>query len=148
MAQMIDIDLRPGEATLRSFGFIAVAGFGLLAALAWFEALVFAFGLGSLRVPLAMGFAIVAGLCGLFSLVFPRANLPVYLLITIVTYPIGFVLSHVILVTLFYVIISPIGLLLRAFGTDPMQRRILPEASSYWEDAPPPRSRSSYFKQF
>ena len=57
-------------------------------------------------------------------------------------------LSYVILGTLFYLIIAPIGLVMRAFGADPMERRILPDADSYWEDAPPARGRASYFKQF
>lgn len=148
MAQMIEMNLRPDARTLRQFGFIAVAGFGFLAAIAWYEVLIFHFGLGATREPLAIAFAVVAGLSGLFSLVYPKANLPVYLGITIATYPIGFVLSYVIMGTLFYLVIAPIGLLLRLFGTDPMERRILPDAASYWEDAPAARPRDSYFRQF
>ena len=44
--------------------------------------------------------------------------------------------------------IAPIGLLLRAFGTDPMERRIQPDATTYWVDAPSQRANESYFKQF
>ena len=145
MANMIELDLRPDERTLRQFGFIALGGFGFVAAIAWYEVLVFSFGLGAAREPVAYG---VAALSLLFSLVVPKANLPIYLGITILTYPIGFVLSYVILGTLFYLIIAPIGLVMRAFGADPMERRILPDADSYWEDAPPARGRASYFKQF
>ena len=43
---------------------------------------------------------------------------------------------------------APIGLLLRAFGKDPLELRILPDATTYWEDATPERPRESYFKQF
>jgi hypothetical protein len=148
MAQMIEINLRPDARTLRQFGFIAVGGFGFVAAIAWFEVLIFSFGLGEARVPVAAGFAAAAGISGLFSLVYPKANLPIYLGITIATYPIGFVLSYVIMGALFYLIIAPIGLLLRVFGQDPMTRNIEPEAQTYWEDAPPERPRETYFKQF
>jgi hypothetical protein len=148
MANMIELDLRPDERTLRQFGFIALGGFGFVAAIAWYEVLVFSFGLGAAREPVAYGLAGAATLSLLFSLAYPKANLPIYLGITILTYPIGFVLSYVILGTLFYLIIAPIGLVMRAFGADPMERRILPEADSYWEDAPPARGRASYFKQF
>jgi len=148
MSKMIEINLRPDERTLRQFGFIAVAGFGFVAAIAWFEVLIFSFGLGSAREPVAASFAAVAALSGLFSLVYPKANLPIYVGITLATYPIGFVLSYVIMGTLFYVIIAPIGWMLRAFGVDPMQRRIVPEATTYWEDAPAARPSKSYFKQF
>ena len=48
----------------------------------------------------------------------------------------------------FYMIITPIGLRLRLMGTDPMERHILADVGSYWVDAPPPRPKASYFKQF
>jgi hypothetical protein len=148
MAKMIDIDLHPDERKLRQFGWIAFGGFGFVAAIAWFEVLVFGFGLGSARIPVAAGFAALACVAALFSLVHPKANLPIYLGATFLAYPIGFVLSYVLMGTLFYAIIAPIGLLLRTFGSDPMERRILPEAETYWVDAPRARPDASYFKQF
>ncbi len=148
MAQMIELDLRPDERTLRHFGWIALGGFGFLAVIAWFEVLIFSFGLGAARVPVAAACGSVALVSALFSLVYPRANLGIYLAATIVTYPIGFVMSYVIMGVLFYLIIAPIGLLLRLFGTDPMERHILADVESYWVDAPPPPPRASYFKQF
>ncbi len=148
MSKMIELNLRPDARTLRSFGFIAVAGFGFVATIAWFEVLIFSVGLGAARVPVAAAFAAVALVSGFFSLVFPKANLPIYLAISIATYPIGFVLSYVIMGTLFYLIIAPVGFVLRLLGADPMERRILPEAGSYWVDTPPARPRASYFKQF
>ena len=57
-------------------------------------------------------------------------------------------LSYVILGTLFYLIIAPTGLLMRAFGKDPLKRHFEPGATTYWVDAGPPRPKESYFKQF
>ena len=148
MAQMIEVNLHPDERILRQFGWIALGGFGFVALIAWFEVLIFSFGLGDARVPVVAAFGSLGLVSALFSLAYPRANLAVYLGITILTYPIGFVLSYVIMGALFYLIIAPIGLLLRLFGTDPMERRILADAESYWVDAPPQRPSASYFKQF
>ena len=148
MAQMIHIDLKPDARTLRQFGFIALFGFGFLAAIAWYELLIFSFGLGEARETVAIAFAALGALAAVHSVVYPKANLPIYLAITIAAYPIGFVLSYVIMATLFYLIIAPIGLLLRLFGTDPMQRSFDRESTSYWEDAAPTPARSAYFKQF
>jgi hypothetical protein len=148
MANMIEIDWRPDRRTLRQFGFIAVGGFGFIAAIAWFEVLIFSFGLGEARPFVSGGFAALAAVSGLLSIVYPAGNLPIYMLISALTYPIGFVLSYVIMGTLFYLIISPIGLLLRLFGNDPMERRIDPDADTYWVDAAAARPRESYFKQF
>ena len=148
MAQMIELNLRPSASTLRNFGFIAVAGFGFVSVIAWYEVLIFSLGLGSAREPVAIAFGALAAMAGLFSLVYPKANLPIYLGLTIATYPIGFVLSYLIMGTLFYLIIAPIGLLVRTFSHDPMARETLPDAASYWEDAPGARPHASYFKQF
>ncbi len=148
MASVIEVNWKPDTRTLRQFGFIAVVGFGFVGAIAWFEVLIFAFGLGAAKVPVVAVCAGLAGVAGVFSLVSPRANLPIYLAITILSYPIGFVLSYVILGVVFYLIIAPIGVVLRLFGNDPLERGILTEAETYWVDAPPPRASETYFKQF
>ena len=145
---MIEINLRPDVRTLRQFGFIALAGFAFLAVIAWYEALVFSFGLGAARPYVAGGFAAAAGLSLLLSLIYPRANLGLYLGLTIIAYPIGFVLSYLVMGTLFFLVITPVGLVLRLLARDPMERRMLPEAESYWVEAQRERPSESYFKQF
>jgi hypothetical protein len=145
---MIEINLKPDVRMLRQFGFIALAGFALLAVIAWYEVLVFSFGLGAARPYVAGGFAAVAGLSLLFSLIYPRANLGLYLGLTVITYPIGFVLSYLVMGTLFFFVITPVGLVLRVLARDPMERRMLPEAESYWVEARGQRPNESYFKQF
>ena len=148
MSQMVELNLRPDARTLRQFGWIALAGFGTLAVLAWSGSLVFAqLGPGA-RGPVALTLGALAAVSALFSLVWPKANLPLYLGLTVVGFPIGFVLSYVIMATLFYVVIAPVGLLLRLIGQDPMNRRFLPGAKSYWVEARPERRRETYFKQF
>ena len=63
-------------------------------------------------------------------------------------FPIGFVLSYVIMGTLFFAIITPIGLLVRLFAADPMQRKFDANARTYWTDCRQDRGQESYFKQF
>ena len=148
MAQMIEINLRPDNKTLRQFGVIAIFGFGFVAAIAHFEVLIFAMGLGAAKpwvVNIFVGLAAYAGVC---SLVFPKANLPIYLGLTILSYPIGFVLSYVIMGTLFFLIITPIGVVMRLAGRDPLNRKLEPDAESYWLDCRPARDKASYFRQF
>jgi hypothetical protein len=148
MSRMIEINLRPDARTLRQFGFIAVVGFAGVAVLAWTESLVFSLGLGEARPWVAGGLAAVGGLALLSSLVYPKANLGLYLALTVIAYPIGFVLSYGIMGTLFFAVITPMGLAMRVFGRDPMERRRLPEAESYWVKARARRPSESYFKQF
>jgi hypothetical protein len=69
MTKLVEINLHPDRRTLRQFGVIAFVGFGALAALAYYEKLVFSFGLGEARIPLTAGFAIVGSIALLFSLI-------------------------------------------------------------------------------
>lgn len=148
MSKMIELNLRPDAKTLRQFGFIALVGFGFLAAIAWYEVLIFAFGLGDARPIVAGTFAALAGLSLVLSLVYPRANLPIYLGLTILAFPIGFVLSYVIMGTLFYLLITPVGLIMKVLGRDPLMRRFDPDAETYWVAARADRGKEAYFKQF
>jgi hypothetical protein len=148
MSKMIEINLRPDERTLRQFGYIAFFGFGFVATIAWFEVLVFAFGLGDARPVVAGVFGGLGVLSLLLSLVWPKANLPIYLGLTILSYPIGFVLSYVIMGTLFFLLITPVGLFFKLTGRDALKRRFEPDLASYWIDSRPERPRESYFKQF
>jgi len=149
MAQMIDLNLDPDERTLRQFGFIALSGFGLIAALAWFELLIFAGGwLGGARQPLVYALLGLGGLATALSLVYPKANKFLFVGLSIAAFPIGFVLSYVIMGFLFFVIITPIGLMMRALGKDPLENEISADADSYWSPCRPSRPADSYFKQF
>ena len=84
----------------------------------------------------------------MFSLVYPPANRPLFVGLSLLAYPIGFVLSHVILAALFFLLIAPIALLFRLRGRDLMQRRYDPGAPSYWAAARPTPPPSRYFRQF
>ncbi len=148
MSKMIEINLRPDEKTLRQFGWIALVGFSFIAVIAWYEKLIFAFGLGDAREIVAYTFAGLAAASAFFSLVFPKANLPIYLGLTILSFPIGFVLSYVIMGTLFYLLISPVAIFFKITGRDAMHRRFDPDATTYWSDPRPARGPESYFKQY
>jgi len=148
MSKMVEIDWNPDDRTLRQFGWIALAGFGFIAVIAWYEKLVFAMGLGAARPWVAGIAAALAVLSALFSLVAPQANRPIFVGLAVLTFPIGFVLSYVIMGTLFYGLFAPVAILFRLTGRDPMHRRYDPDARSYWSDARPPRSAASYFRQY
>jgi hypothetical protein len=144
---MIEIDFHPSRDTLRQFGWIALAGFLAIAALAWTETLMFKGGLGSARpwvAGLSLGLAAFAGLASAFH---PPANRWLFVGLSVVAFPIGYVVSHVLLAVLFFGLIAPAGVLMRALGTDPMQRRFDAGQASYWTPARTSRSRDSYFRQ-
>ena len=149
MAQMIDLQLDPDEKTLRDFGFIAFIGLGAIAALAWFEGLVFSGGwLGDARETVAFVLLGVGASAALLSLIYPKANKWLFIALSVAAYPIGFVLSYVIMGTLFFAIITPTGLVMRALGKDPLEKRFKSDASTYWSQCRAKRQSASYFRQF
>lgn len=148
MSRLVEIDFNPETKTLRQFGAIAFVGFGALAALAYYEKLVFAFGLGDARLAVAASLAALGLLALVLGLVAPRANRLLYVGLSLLAFPIGFVLSYVIMGALYFLIIGPIAIALRLAGRDPMRRARDPQAASYWTPARPARDKESYFHQY
>lgn len=148
MSKLVEINFNPDDKTLRQFGAIAFVGFGLLAALAYYEKLVFAFGLGNARMTVVTVFLALGCIALLFSLIAPKANRALYVGLTLLAFPIGFVLSYVIMGTLYFLVIGPVAILFRIFGRDSMHRGYDPNAATYWQPASPPRDKESYFHQY
>jgi hypothetical protein len=147
MAKLVALDLSPDDKKLKHFGFIALFAFALLAALAWYERGMFS-SLGEHKALIATALIAAGGLSALLSLAWPRGNRPLYVGLVVVSYPIGYVMSYVLLGLLFFGVIAPIGALMRALGKDPLERRYDKNAKTYWSDARPARPKSDYFRQF
>jgi hypothetical protein len=58
------------------------------------------------------------------------------------------VLSPIVLAAVFLLVFTPIGLLRRAFGSDPLRLRPQPNASTFWEDRPEPDDIASHLRQY
>lgn len=72
---------------------------------------------------------------------------PVYWVLTVGTFPIGWVVSHAIMAVFYYGILSVFALFFRLVGRDTMCRAWEPEASSYWTAYRHKRSDEDYFRQ-
>lgn len=62
--------------------------------------------------------------------------------------PIGWTVSMALLAMVYFLVIMPIGLALRVFGHDPMQRGFDRERTSYWGEHPPPPEARRYYRQY
>jgi hypothetical protein len=73
----------------------------------------------------------------------------VYLAMSYLAWPIGFVVSHVVLAVVYYLVVTPIGLVMRLLRYDPLRRRFDRSAESYWiERKAAERGPARYFRQF
>lgn len=62
--------------------------------------------------------------------------------------PIGWTMTNVIMAIVYYLVLTPIALLMQLVGHDPMQRKLDPSATTYWIKRDPPSDMKRYFKQF
>jgi Saxitoxin biosynthesis operon protein SxtJ len=130
--QWSDIQFSPSDRTLRQFAGLFLLVFGILAAV---EAVV------RHRPQLAMVYGVLAVIVGFLGLIAPRAVRYVY-----VAFPIGWLVSTVVLGVLFYGMFTPIGLAFRASGRDLLARRRQP-VDSYWRPKPAAKTSREYFRQ-
>jgi len=64
------------------------------------------------------------------------------------TYPIGWVVSYILMALIYFLVFTPIGIIMRAFGRDPLNRSFDGEAKSYWILRSGARPANSYLRQF
>ena len=134
---MIEIPWNPSRRQLRVFAAIAAFFFGGLGA--WLARDV---GIRPASVILC-GLAAYAAL----GLVRPESLRILYVLLTLLTLPIGRLLSRVSLVLLYFGLVTPTGWLQRLTGRQTLDLHIDREARSYWEPKPTQDRVESYFRQ-
>ncbi len=105
--------------------------------------------------PVRMGDISLRDICWILALVIPSIGLVVpgflkgtYLVSAYAALPIGLVVSYVVLAVIYYLVLTPIGLLLRIRGYDPLDRSFEPGADTYWIEREPTADTDRYFRQF
>jgi len=88
----------------------------------------------------------VCGVQALAGLIFPAAIRPVFVGLILATFPIGWVVSHFLLGVIFYGLVTPIGLVLRLTGHDPLQLQA-PTGNSLWKTSVGKTDSASYLRQ-
>ena len=84
----------------------------------------------------------------LAGLIYPPLVRPVYVAMMAVALPIGFVVSTILMVIIYYLILTPIGLVMRLFGYDPLRMRPVAGTGSLWIERPPASDVRRYFRQY
>jgi hypothetical protein len=134
---IVPLNLRPSRGELRWFA--ALWWPALCAATGWM--LFRKFHLHGAAISMWAGGGAVAAL----GVVAPYAIRPLYLALILLTYPLGWCISHAFLALLYFLVVTPIGVLARLFH-DPMTREFEPAEKTYWSS----RETSGgdrYFKQ-
>jgi len=89
---------------------------------------------------------VIAGVISIAGLVFPPIIRPVFVGLILATFPIGWVVSQVLLGAILYGIVTPLGLILRLTGHDPLQLKP-PKGNSLWQTPVGKSDPVSYLRQ-
>jgi hypothetical protein len=137
---LIEINWNPSGRELRQFsGIWFPVSFALLGGLVWYQA-------GDLPVAI-LALWVVAGTVSVAGLVNPSWIRPVYLTWMALSYPVGWIVSRLLLAVIFYLALTPLGWVMRRLGRDPMARRFDHSAKTYWVSRRPSSHTSRYFHQ-
>ena len=135
----VELDRKPTAADLRWFGAVVAVFFGILGAVAWLR----------FDCPVA-GWTLCAvgsGIAVVYYLVRPL-RIPMFLGWTRLFFPLGWAVSHLALAVLYFLIVTPIALVLRGVRKDRLARAFDRDAVTYWVEHRTGRDRARYLRQY
>ncbi len=136
---MIDLDINPDCKKLRSFAWVSTFVFAVVAFMLHRDES------GKWIQIVAASFACYSFFCAMIS---PGLVRPLYVILTVLAFPIGWISSNIILMLLYYGMILPVGVLLRFFGKDPVDKRFKDGAISSWVPKKQDLDRKRYYNQY
>lgn len=136
--------IRADQKTVREFGFI-LSGFFLL--VPFLVGVIKAF---FAHVPFHYwwGWFLLSAVAAGTNLFFPSWTALIYRLAMVFAHGISWVMMRVILGILFYAVLTPIGVVIRLGGKDPLDRKVDRSRATYWHKRSPPPSRERYERLF
>jgi len=134
-----DIPRNPTNRTLRQFAAAWLVFFLIWAAV---------FGLAGGNSTAGTIFAVVAAIGGVAGLIHPPSLRWIFVAWVILVFPIGWVISQVVLLILYYGLFVPIGLLLRARGRDALGLKPSHGSVTFWRRKETPADVRRYFRQY
>jgi hypothetical protein len=78
----------------------------------------------------------------------PQIARPFYVIWYFLACCLGFVIGNLLFALLFYLVFTPLGLLLRLRSRQPIEKGFAKSRKSYWRDAEKPVDLKRYYRQF
>ncbi|MBN1472200.1 MAG: hypothetical protein JW925_10500 [Syntrophaceae bacterium] len=137
---LVSLNLNPTEKQLREFCLA-----GLCMCLAIGLTLFFLNRIGVNGLLLAVGTGITLFVLSRISTALIK---PIYLVLILVTFPIGWLISHFFMALFYFGIVSLIALIFKIIGRDPLTRKYDKNTQTYWISYTKKKSENDYFRQF
>jgi hypothetical protein len=137
---LIEINWYPKSKELRNFAIIALIASFIIAFLLYeFKG----FRIQWAAIIVAAGFGVFIS-----SFVSLKLTRIIYLGLILVTFPIGWAISMILLTGFYFLLLMPLGLIFRLLGRDPLSRRFDPDTKSYWLTRRQTENLDRYFHQY
>lgn len=141
----IRINWNPSDRQLRQFGLIGLAAVPVLGWVfsgspppaTWVDE----------PAMLMIGGAIGGLVLGLLGWLRPGSLKLIFIGMTLAAFPIGLVLSELIMLLIYITIFVPVALIFRCIGRDALHRQLDRGATTYWTLKKAPKDAESYFRQ-
>ena len=137
MTKLIRINRHPSAAQLRLFGLLLTAALAVIGFMLNDRT-------GAPGWPVALWCA--AALAVLLAAAAPGGLRYPYLGLTYAALPIGMVVSTLVLLVIFFLLLTP--LVFKIVGRDPLDRRLVPDLKSYWQERCAVGDRKRYLRQY
>jgi hypothetical protein len=137
---LIEINWHPKSKELRNFAIIALIASLVITLLLYF---IKGAGIQWAGIIIAAGFGIFIS-----SFVSLKLTRIIYLGLILITFPIGWAISMILLTAFYFLLLMPLGLVFRLLGRDPLSRRLDPDAKSYWLTRRQTDRLDRYFHQY
>jgi len=133
--KLVEINWHPSDSQLRQFGVLSLVA---LPAIGWL------WGAGNTVLGMLTATGILFASVGL---VIPSLLKPVFLTLSIAAMPVGLVIGELAILSIYFGIFLPLGLIFRLIGRDALQRQIDRNSDSYWAPKQRPANVASYYRQ-
>ena len=141
----VRMNWEPADRQLRQFGFIGLAAVPVLGWLfsgrpnpsTWIAE----------PSALMIGCAILGLVLGVLAWLRPSLLKYIFIGMTLAAFPIGFVISEIIILLIYITLFVPVALVFRLIGRDALNRQIDLGARTYWVPKETPQDAESYFRQ-
>ncbi len=136
---LIDINWKPSRNELRFFAGLQLVFFAIVACLLYMR-----FGWTTPAVVILP----ISALLAIVGAIWPAVLNPMYVIWMAAAFPIGWVVSHLLMAMIFYLLVTPVGLIMRLLGRDPLDSKFDKNANSYWKQRETRDSMDRYFRQY
>jgi len=134
-----DLPLRPTPKALRQFAGTWLVFFLALGSWNYFYNGHQTFGV------ILVAMDLIVGPIGLFK---PPTVRWIFISWMLLAFPIGWLISQIMLAVLFYLVLTPVAIVFRLKGRDLLSRKPAPDRASFWTPKQTPSDVRSYFKQY